>query len=174
MLRDFFTVQPANSQPNRVKSINRITKFVSKFSFSLMKLRHIFLLLGLAILFSACESNPAWDGPKPSDNADKLAYEACGCTYEMLGKEAGIDLSAVMKELKSIRKASKANFQMAVLETESPELIAALQNEGDFSIKMDDCECMKPVQDALLEKGVAFEEMMARLDMHCLLGALYN
>jgi hypothetical protein len=139
-----------------------------------MKLRPLIFLPLLALLVTACDSNPAWDGPKPTAKADVLAADACKCLYQMIGEEPGWDLDAIMEEVKAIRKKTKGDLQMAVLSSEHPKVIAALDGEEDFSIKMDDCECMQPVQDGLLEQGVAFEEMMARLDLHCLLGAFYN
>jgi len=139
-----------------------------------MKKRPYFLLLILALALTACDSNPAWDGPKPKSKADKLASETCKCVYEMMGTEPGWKLDEIMTAVKAIRKKTKGDLQMAVLESENPAIGTALDGEEDFSIKLDDCECMKPVQDGLLEQGVAFEEMMSKLDMHCLLGAFYN
>jgi hypothetical protein len=139
-----------------------------------MKLRHIILLLTLAITVTACDSNPAWVGPKPVDKSDKLAAETCKCLYTMMGEEPGWDLEAILEAVKEIRKASPANTQEMVLASENAAIAKAMDGEEDFSLKMDDCECMKPVQDGLLEQGVSFEEMMARLDMHCILGAFYN
>lgn len=139
-----------------------------------MKLRPFLFLPLLALLLTACNSNPAWSGPNPTAKADVLAAETCKCLYEMGGEEASWDLDAIMKEVKAIRKKTKGDLQMAILETENPQVLKALMGEEDFSMKMDDCECMKPIQDGLLEQGVSFEEMMARLDLNCLLGAFYN
>lgn len=139
-----------------------------------MKLRSFIFLASIALLLTACDSNPAWDGPKPKSKAEKLAAETCKCVYQMVGEEQGWDLEAIMEEVKLLREKTKGDLQQAVLESENAAVVAALKGEEDFSMKMDDCECMKPVQDGLLEQGVAFEEMMSRLDMHCLLGAFYN
>lgn len=139
-----------------------------------MKLRHLALLLTLAIAVTACDSNPAWDGPKPTDKTEKLAAETCKCLYTMAGSEAGWDRDAIMDAVKAIRKKATGDLQMMVLSSDNAAIQKALAGEEDFSLKMDDCECMKPVQDGLLEQGVAFEDMMAKLDMHCLLGAFYN
>jgi hypothetical protein len=139
-----------------------------------MKLRHFIFLAATALVFTACNSNPAWDGPKPNGKVDKLAAETCSCVYDMMGAESGWDLPAILEEIKSIRKKTTGDLQAAVMASENPAITKAMQGEEDFSIKLDDCECMKPVQDGLLEQGVAFEEMMAKLDMHCLLGAFYN
>jgi hypothetical protein len=139
-----------------------------------MKKRFYFLLLMTSLLCAACDRNPAWDGSKPQDKADKLAEETCKCLYTMMDAEPGWELDLIMEEVKAIRKSTKGDLQMAVLETENPAVLKALLGEEDFSLKMDDCECMEPVQDGLLEQGVAFETMMERLDKHCLLGAFYN
>ncbi len=139
-----------------------------------MKLRHLILLLLLGTLLTACDSNPAWDGPKPKSKAETLAAESCKCLHQMITTEPGWDIEAIMTELKSLRKGHKGDLQAAVFASQNAAIQAALKGEEDFSIKMDDCECMKPVQDGLLEQGVAFEEMMSKLDMHCLLGAFYN
>jgi hypothetical protein len=135
---------------------------------------HLVLFLLGCLFFAACDSNPAWVGPKGEGKADKLAAETCKCLYEMVGSEAGWDRDAILEEVKKIRKGTKRNLQDAVLESENPAVVKALSGEEDFSMKMDECECMEPVQDLLLEQGVAFEEMMGRLDQHCLLGAFYN
>jgi hypothetical protein len=139
-----------------------------------MKLRPLFFLFVLALLVSACDSNPAWDGPSPTGKADKLAAETCKCLYTMVGEEAGWDRDAILEAVKAIRKKTKGDLQMEVLASEDASIQKALSGEEDFSLKMDECDCMKPVQDGLLEQGVSFEEMMAKVDLHCLLGAFYN
>ena len=144
------------------------------FTLIIMKLRHILFLAISALLFSACDSNPAWDGPKPTTKTDKLAAETCKCIYEMAGKEPGWDLPAILEAVQSIRKSNKGDFHDAVMSSENPAILKAMEGEEDFSIQMDDCECMVPTQDGLLEQGVPFEEMMAKVDLHCLLGAFYN
>jgi hypothetical protein len=135
---------------------------------------YIILLLLACLLFAACDSNPAWVGSKPKEKADKLAAETCKCLYDMVGSEAGWDRDAILEEVKKIRKGTKRNLQEAVLESENPAVVKALSGEESFSMKMDECECMEPVQDGLLEQGVSFEEMMGRVDVYCLLGAFYN
>lgn len=131
-------------------------------------------MLVLLLMLSACDSNPAWDGHKPKEKAERLAAGTCKCLYEMAGKEPGWELSKIMDEVEAIHKKVKGNIQMAVLGSSNPAIVKALEGEEDFSLKMDDCECMKPIQDGLLEQGVSFEAMMEQLDQHCLLGAFYN
>lgn len=139
-----------------------------------MKKRPYILILFACMFFAACNSNPAWEGPNPKEKADKLAAETCKCLYAMMGEETGWDLDQIMEETEKIKRSTQRNLQDAVLESENPAVLKALSGEEDFSIKMDDCDCMEPVQDGLLEQGVPFEEMMERLDRHCLLGAFYN
>ncbi|MBL0015256.1 MAG: hypothetical protein IPP17_02165 [Bacteroidetes bacterium] len=139
-----------------------------------MKKYAFFLLIATTLLLAGCDSNPAWVGPKPKEKADGLAAETCKCLYEMVGKEPGWNLDELMEATKSIYKAHQTDLQAAIFESDNPAVLKAMEGEEDFSMKMDDCECMKPVQDGLLEKGVAFEEMMERLDKKCLLGAFYN
>ena len=139
-----------------------------------MKKYTFFVLMAATLMLAGCNSNPAWVGPDPKEKADGLAAETCKCLYEMVGKEPGWNLDELMEAAKSAYKANKDNLQAAVFESDNPAVLKAMEGEEDFSMKMDDCECMKPVQDGLLEKGVAFEEMMERLDKKCLLGAFYN
>jgi hypothetical protein len=138
-----------------------------------MKLRHFIGLACLALLFAAC-GNPAWVGPKPTSKVDKLASETCTCVYDMMGAEPGWNRDAILDAIKDLYKANKKNWHDDVRNYENPDIQAAFVTEEDFSMKMDDCDCMKPVQDALLEQGVSFDDMMASLDIHCLLGAFYN
>jgi hypothetical protein len=133
----------------------------------------LFLVLG-SLLIVGCNKNPAWTGPEPKDKADAFAFETCKCLHEMVGKQPGWDVEKLMDEVRSIQKKTKGNLQNAVLESENPDILKALEGEEDFSMMIDDCECMKPIQDGLLEQGVPFETMMEKLDMNCLLGAFYN
>jgi hypothetical protein len=139
-----------------------------------MKKNAFFLLLAATLLLVGCDSNPAWVGSKPTEKVDGLAAETCKCLHEMIGKEPGWNLDEIMEATKAIYKAKKPDLQAAVFESDNPAVLKAMEGEEDFSMKMDDCDCMKPVQDGLLEKGVAFEEMMERLDKKCLLAAFYN
>ncbi len=139
-----------------------------------MKKYAFFTLMAATLFLAGCNSNPAWVGPDPKEKADGLAAETCKCLYEMVGKEPGWNLDELMEAAKSAYKTNKDNLQAAVFESDNPAVLNAMEGEEDFSMKMDDCECMKPVQDGLLEKGVAFEEMMERVDKKCLLGAFYN
>lgn len=140
------------------------------------KIRHLLLLLPMAVLLVGCDSNPAWIGPSPKegDKAGTLAAEACECMYDMAGKEQGWDRTKLVDAIKDIRKNVKGEFITAVLSSDNPDIAKAIAAEEDWSMKLDDCECMKPVQDGLLEQGVAFEQMMEILDRQCLLGAFYN
>lgn len=139
-----------------------------------MKKHTYLLVMAAALLLAGCNGNPAWVGGKPNGKAENLAAETCKCLHEMVGKEPGWNLEKLMEATQAIYKAHKADLQAAVFESDNPEVLKAMEGEEDFSMKMDDCECMKPVQDGLLEQGVAFEEMMAKLDKQCLLGAFYN
>ena len=139
-----------------------------------MKLRQFVCLLCLSLSMVACSGNPAWVGASPTGKTEKLAADACNCVYEMMGTEAGWDRQAILDEVKAIRKKSKTNWQMDILASANAAIVKGIKDEEEFSLKLDDCECMKPIHDGLLEQGVAFEEMMASLDLHCLLGAFYN
>jgi hypothetical protein len=139
-----------------------------------MKTFALLSLVALVTLLAGCNRNPAWDGSKTEDKADRLAAETCKCLYEMAGQEPGWDLDGIMREIKSLRKAGGRNLQNALLKSDNPVIQKALAAEEDFSLKMDDCECMKPVQDGLLDQGVSFDAMMTRLNAHCLLGAFFN
>lgn len=140
------------------------------------RFRFLPLLLPVILLLAGCDSNPAWVGPSPKkgDKAGNLSAEACKCMYDMAGKEEGWDRDKLMEAIKAIREKAPNDFLTAVISSDDPNISKAIEAEEDWSIKLDDCECMKPVQDGLLEQGVAFEEMMEILDKQCLLGAFYN
>ena len=140
------------------------------------RLRFLPLLLPVILLFAGCDSNPAWVGPSPKegDKAGNIAAEACKCMYDMAGQEKDWDRTKLMEAIKAIRKNAPNEFLTAVISSDDPDISKAIQAEEEWSIKLDDCDCMKPVQDGLLEQGVAFEEMMEILDKQCLLGAFYN
>lgn len=140
-----------------------------------MKNRALILIGFLFVLLSGCNDNPAWIGK--SDTEDKAEIQAavtCKCIYEMLEKESGIDRDLVFSEIKTKRKTDKTKLPSLVLASKDPETMKALAIEEEFSMKMDDCECMKPVHEDLLNQGVTFEEMMDKLHQGCLLGAFYN
>jgi hypothetical protein len=139
-----------------------------------MKTFRFLLMVCVAVLFASCNDNPAWDGHKAASKAEAHAVQTCKCVYEMMEKEPGYDLPKIMEEVKALKKIVPNDLQNAVLTAETPAIMKANQNEAAFSEKMDDCECMKPVNDLLLEQGVDFHDVMEQLDLHCLLGAFYN
>lgn len=140
-----------------------------------MKHCYLLLLLPTAFLVAACNRNPAWtSSTDASKKADVLAEETCKCVYEMMGQEPGWNRDHILEAVKEIRSTNPRDLHAAVLESSHPEIMQALEDEEEFSLKLDDCECMEPVQDALLEQGVDFDAMMNSLDQNCLLGAFYN
>ncbi len=140
-----------------------------------MKYRVLLIVGFLFVLLSGCNDNPAWVGKSNStDKAEIQAAETCKCLYEMLDKEVSIDRDLVVSEIKARMKTDKTKLPSVVLASKDPETSKALAIEEDFSMKMDDCECMKPVHENLLNQGVTFEDMMDKLDIGCLLGAFYN
>jgi hypothetical protein len=139
-----------------------------------MKKFALLSIVAVVTLMAGCNRNPAWDGSRIVDKADRFAAETCTCLYKMAGQEPGWNRDAIMREIKSLRKAGSRSLQSAVLQSDNPEIQKAIAVEEDFSLKMDECECMKPVQDGLLDQGVSFDEMMTSLNTHCLLGAFYN
>jgi hypothetical protein len=130
-------------------------------------------LLGCLVLLSSCNNNPAWIG-KGDAKADELAAETCKCVYTEMEKDESLNLPAIMEAVKALHEQHKDDLHDAVFDSENADVKKAIAKEEDFSLMLDECECMKPVQDALLEKGVPFEEMMSVLDKKCLLGAFYN
>lgn len=130
-------------------------------------------MLAAVVLLAGCNDNPAWLG-KAGSKTEELAAETCKCVYSELEKDASLDLGAIMTAVKALHEQHKDDLHDAVFDSDDAAIQKALAKEEDFSLMLDDCECMKPVQDALLEKGVPFEDMMEVLDKQCLLGAFYN
>lgn len=139
-----------------------------------MKLRHLLPLITMALLVTACDSNPGWIGASPKGKTEELASETCKCLYELAGTYPGWDRAAILEEIENIRKTDKSDLPAAIEASDNAALSKAFNDEYDFSMKVDECDCMKPVLDGQLERGVDFDEMMDVIDTRCLLGAFYN
>lgn len=118
----------------------------------------LFLTL-LGLVLAGCEHNPGWDGSKPSTAKGELAKETCKCVYEVMAEMSDLfDVDAILDKSEGSEKDREI----------------ALQMEEAISIKVDECECMEPVNDAAFNKGVELEELLNELDGHCSLGVFYN
>lgn len=142
----------------------------------MMKKHTLFLPILFILLLASCNDNPAWVGKSnPEQKANIIASETCKCIYEMLGKEPGIEIDMLMEEAKAQQKSANGGLlSETVALGASPMILKAMSIEEDFSIKFDECECMAPIQENLLNQGVTFDDMMTSLDKNCLLGAFYN
>ncbi|HHG86638.1 MAG TPA: hypothetical protein ENJ82_17955 [Bacteroidetes bacterium] len=125
------------------------------------------LLITIFCTFSlwACDTNPGWDGSQPAGAAEVLAKETCKCIYEVMAEmEDVFDIDLILDKMLEKNKGT----------TEIPDIDIALKMEAAISIKVDDCECMKPVNDAAFNRGVELEDLLNAVDKHCTLGVFYN
>ena len=103
-----------------------------------------FLLLAIFLLvLSGCNDNPAWLGKSTATNkAEIQAAETCKCVYAMLELESGIDRDALIGEIKAKMKAQNTTLPPSLDDSKDPETLKLMAIEEDFSLKMDECDCM--------------------------------
>lgn len=137
-----------------------------------MNVRLLGVALAASLVFAACGGNPAWTGPDDSENPGiQLAEKACDCIYEVLDEQTEISVSGIIAEADDWARALKGEAVDPEKLTETSKL---LELDETLSQKVDQSSCMDEVDTELMNKGVAFEDLMDLIDKNCKLGMFYN
>lgn len=137
-----------------------------------MKSQFLLVAILFSLFLTSCGGNPAWTREGDSDDpAIQLAEEACQCIYDVLDDEEGISASQVVEEANDWAM----TLQGKQVDPEKiEETMKLLDMEKTLTEKVDESECMEPVEEALFEKGIPFEKLMEMIDQNCTLGLFYN
>ena len=130
------------------------------------------LTIPLIFLLSACGGNPAWKGPK--DSEDKLvqaAEKTCECIYETIDREEAHDVGLLLDQLPNWEKALSGK---QVPKADVEEVTKLMAREPAIAETIDNGTCMQAVEDELFSKGIDFEDMLKLLDQHCSLAMFYD
>lgn len=125
----------------------------------------------ICLFLISCGGNPAWTREGESEGAAlQLAEKTCQCIYDVLDEIEDIDVSAVIEEGDDWALALQGKTDHEKIK----ETMKIFDMDPTLSEKVDESECMEPIEEEMFEKGITFEKMKAMLDQNCSLGMFYN
>ena len=128
------------------------------------------------VALTACNRNPGWDGHKSANPTEELAEETCACLYEVMSEmDDKFDMGEVMDKVEEFVNSPEFGYEdnKDAKQEKYKDVVAAMDNTEQINDRLEDCECMKPVDDAMFNKGLDYGEMSVVLDKHCKLGIFY-
>ena len=137
-----------------------------------MPVRKFPLALLILLFLSSCGGNPAWKGPK--DTEDKLvaaAEQTCACIYETIDREEAHDVGKLLDQLPNWDKFLAGK---KVKPEEVSEVQKLMARVPPIAETVDNSTCMQAVEEDLFNKGIDFEDMLKVLDQHCSLSMFYD
>lgn len=134
-----------------------------------MKLRISILMTMLALVLASCDSNPGWDGHKSANALDEIAEEGCKCVYEVMAEFEEFDASTVTDLLKEY-KAGGENSK----DEKFKDIKMAYAAKPLILDRVDAAKCMKPVEDAIFNKGFEYDDVEEVFARHCSLSEFFS
>jgi hypothetical protein len=126
-------------------------------------------LLAMLVLLVSCESNPGWDGHKSADALEEIAEEGCKCVYEVMAEFEEFDAGNVVENLVEYKSGAESGD-----DEKFKDIKIAYAAKAQILDRVDAAACMKPVEDAIFNKGYEYEDVQEAFAKHCSLSEFYS
>ncbi|MEM0998326.1 MAG: hypothetical protein AAGN35_14795 [Bacteroidota bacterium] len=129
------------------------------------------------LFLTACHRNPGWDGYNSENNTEEMAEATCACLYEVMGEMPDkFDVVLVLNHIEAFMARPDFNYEQtpAGEKKEFRDVARAFAETDAINDRLETCECMQPIDDAMFNKGLDYEELASTLEKHCKLGVFYD
>lgn len=126
-------------------------------------------LLALMMVMASCESNPGWDGHNSANALEEIAEEGCKCVYEVMAEFEEFDAANVVDVVKEYKAGGETGD-----DEKFKDIKMAYAAKPQILDRVDASECMKPIEDAIFNKGFEYEDVQQVFAQHCSLSEFFR